>query len=86
MAKKVDMSHLEAHHHALDGHLAKVIAVGSKLKNADDMKEFDKEPTTTLLKDLEKLVNDHEAAEEAVFSTENLQKHFTVEEMKKFRV
>ena len=52
MAKKVDMSHLEAHHHCLDSHLAKVIALGSTLKNVDDMKEFDQGTTTTLLKEL----------------------------------
>lgn len=88
MAKKVDLAHLEAHHHELDDILAKVLAVSAELKNLKSTTtalpaEFDREKTSQLLLDLQKLVNDHEAAEESVFSTENLKKHFSVDEVKK---
>lgn len=84
MAKKVDMAHLQAHHYELDGVLERVTKLASKLRKMESMAQFDRKETVELLRSMENLVNQHEKEEEAVFSKENLKKHCTPDELRKF--
>lgn len=84
MSGKVDMTQLEADHHSLEAVLTRVSKLATKLRKMDSMLQFDRKETLELLRSMETMVNEHEKAEEAVFSKENMKKHCTAEELRKF--
>jgi iron-sulfur cluster repair protein YtfE (RIC family) len=76
-AKKMDISHLEAHHHQLEELLATCIKHAKSLRKIEEFSHWERGRTVAQLQALQKLVNEHEDAEEAVVSVENIKKHFT---------
>ena len=81
LAKKIDISHLESHHHELEQSLAVFSKFSLKLRRLESSDQFDRLATEKIITDLTTLVNTHEKAEEAVVAAENLKKYFTEKEV-----
>jgi len=79
-AKKMDISHLEEQHHQLEAALNEATLHARGMKKLEEPARWDAARTKKVLLELQALVLKHEAAEEAIVSTENIKKYFTKEE------
>ncbi|CAF1223534.1 unnamed protein product [Adineta steineri] len=85
IARKTDISHLEAHHAQLSQILIEFNNLSSRLKQLKTLDENTRTiiiDATELVDRVSKLVNEHERAEEQVISPDNMRKLFTESEMK----
>ena len=87
IARKTDISHLEAHHQQLAQLLSEFENFSHRLKQ---MKSADKDISTAIIdansivNRVSTLVHEHEAAEEQVIAPDNMKKWFRESEMKQF--
>ncbi|CAF1238036.1 unnamed protein product [Adineta steineri] len=85
IARKTDISHLEAHHAQLSQILIEFNNLSSRLKQLKTLDDNTRTviiDATELVDRVSKLVNEHERAEEQVISPDNMRKLFTESEMK----
>jgi hemerythrin-like domain-containing protein len=87
IARKMDISHLEAQHEQLSQLLVEFENCSNRLRQLKTSDE-DIRPAvinaTSLLNKVSTLVNEHERAEEQVIEPDNMRKLFTESEMKPF--
>ncbi len=87
IARKIDISHLEAQHEQLSQLLVEFENCSNRLRQLKTSDE-DISPAvidaTSLLNKVSTLVNEHERAEEKVIEPDNMRKLFTESEMKPF--
>jgi iron-sulfur cluster repair protein YtfE (RIC family) len=87
IARKIDISHLEAHHEQLTQLLVEFENFSRRLKQ---LKTSDENisavivDATTLVDKVSTLVNEHERAEEQVIAPDNMKKWFSESEMRQF--
>jgi hemerythrin-like domain-containing protein len=87
IARRTDISHLEAHHKQLAQALIEFENCSKRLK---ELKTSDGDistvinDVTSLVNKVSTLVNEHERAEEQVIAPDNMKKIFTENEMKHF--
>lgn len=87
IARKTDISHLEAHHKQLSQMLVEFENFSRRLKqlkNPDENISTVINDATSLVERVSTLVNEHERAEEQVIAPDNMKKWFTEREMKQF--
>jgi hypothetical protein len=87
IARKMDISHLEAHHEQLTQLLTEFENFSRRLKqlkNSDENISVVIVDATSIVDKVSKLVNEHERAEEQVIAPDNMKKLFTESEMKQF--
>lgn len=81
-ARRMDISHLQKHHHSLESLIEKLLSDAQSLSELHSFDSWNQNETITSVEELQTAVNEHEKQEEEVVSTENLQKLFTPQEMK----
>jgi hemerythrin-like domain-containing protein len=87
IGRKIDISHLEAHHEQLAQLLVKFEDCSNRLKqlkNSDEDISTVITDTSSLVNKVSTLVNEHERAEEQIIAPDNMKKWFTESEMKQF--
>lgn len=81
LAKKLNIAHLEKHHNQLHKILDEFDALGVKLRDVKSLEDYDAEATLRLVKAVNDLVLEHEAAEELMLQPDLLKQHFNEREM-----
>jgi hemerythrin-like domain-containing protein len=87
IARKIDISHLEAHHQQLSQLLIEFENCSKRLKhlkNPDEDISTAINDATVLVNKVSTLINEHERAEEKVIEPDNMKKWFTEAEMRQF--
>ena len=84
LASRADIRHLEAHHLMLGPALASLNSLADRLLRLKEVDGFDKAEAEGTVVKVQALVLEHENAEEAVLAADNLKKHMSEEECRRW--